>query len=249
MTNGSGRPYVCGQAAPPSRGKRTGALQCPPRGETSYCAARRRTSARRPVRARCGALLAGHRQRGGRRARDRATGNHAVLRALHGIAPRGTTQFFERYAALPEDATNPESFRALAPAAGMTVAGPQVMPLIRRPSQPRLITKETRNETLDHRHAGGAFGADRRRARACPALPRRHRAAGRVATGGHRRRGRQRLLRRRDPDGRDLSRRPADRHGRRCSTAPTRPHGGRDQGRRARAHLRRRGVHRTGVRI
>lgn len=40
------------------------------------------------------------------------------------IAPSGIEQFFERYAALPEDARNPESFRALAPAAGMTVTGP-----------------------------------------------------------------------------------------------------------------------------
>jgi hypothetical protein len=43
----------------------------------------------------------------------------AVLLAF--IAPSGIEPFFERYAALPEDVRNLQSFRALAPAAGMTV--------------------------------------------------------------------------------------------------------------------------------
>ena len=45
------------------------------------------------------------------------------LAVVLGIAPWGVEQFFGRYAALPEDAKNPTSFRALAPATGMTVVG------------------------------------------------------------------------------------------------------------------------------
>jgi len=46
----------------------------------------------------------------------------AVLLAM--IAPSGLEQFFGRYAELTEQAANLDTFRALAPEAGMTVVGP-----------------------------------------------------------------------------------------------------------------------------
>ena len=46
----------------------------------------------------------------------------AVLLAM--MAPSGLEQFFERYAKLTEQAGNLDTFRALAPDAGMTVIGP-----------------------------------------------------------------------------------------------------------------------------
>lgn len=46
----------------------------------------------------------------------------AVVLAM--LTPSGLEQFFERYAELPENAANVQSFRALAPDAGMTVVGP-----------------------------------------------------------------------------------------------------------------------------